>query len=299
MNPIKCTECNQFFTMKKNLYVHLRKLHNQEPCESKEKSFKCDTCEKMFASKYTLERHFRNYHQSKTEHTYSTGSKNVSRLRCPEDNCGDVLSDYKTLRNHLLETHSLNTPLQEMEFSSLKGKEKIFCWYNGIFAICNMCFWNIYNFFLDFEKWKDQIQQQNKSFYTLDTAVKLLSDGVQKKYYNCNRSLSYKPKGNQLRALKSTGSCKIGRACPSRMEVSLIGHLSEVQKVARGSVVQVKFWPSHYGHSFELGHMVLSKNTRAAIASRYIFCYFYATLAKSSKQQKFLTKDIVLQINDL
>lgn len=105
------------------------------------------------------------------------------------------------------------------------------------------------------------MQQQNKSFYSLDTPIKRLSHSIQKKYYNCHRSYSYKPKGSQKRALKSTGTNKIGKACPSRMEVSFEGQ-------EETKLIKVKFWKPHCGHLLELGHMVLSKWTRTEIAGR-------------------------------
>uniref|UniRef100_A0A6P7FWK9 Uncharacterized protein LOC114334883 n=1 Tax=Diabrotica virgifera virgifera TaxID=50390 RepID=A0A6P7FWK9_DIAVI len=81
-------------------------------------------------------------------------------------------------------------------------------------------------------------------------------------FYNCHRSYSYVPRGKHIRALKSRGSCKINKACPSRMKVTMTGSLT------KPSLVKVEYWKTHFGHELQLGHISLSSNTRAEIAGK-------------------------------
>lgn len=64
-----------------------------------------------------------------------------------------------------------------------------------------------------------------------------------------------------IRSLKSTGSNKIGKACPSRMEV--------VTTKDEKGFIKVEFYKNHYGHDLGLGHIMLSKEARAEIAGIY------------------------------
>lgn len=63
-----------------------------------------------------------------------------------------------------------------------------------------------------------------------------------------------------MRALKHIGSVKIGKACPSRMEVTLEPNGEQT------TTVHVKFWKTHHGHNAELGRVPLNKGSRAEIA---------------------------------
>lgn len=116
-------------------------------------------------------------------------------------------------------------------------------------------------FLLDFHIWKNKIQTENLSFYSLDTGTKQLVGGtIYKQFYDCHRSYKYKPKGDHQRALKSMGSNKSGKACPSRMEVTIIGNMEEPKSI------KVKFWKTHIGHIQDLGRLFLDKETRTIIA---------------------------------
>lgn len=103
------------------------------------------------------------------------------------------------------------------------------------------------------------MELETLSHYVRDSAPKQLSTGSKKQYFNCHRSHAYKPKGKNVRSLKSTGSNKIGKACPSRMEV-----VTSTQD--EKCVIKVQFYKNHYGHDLGLGHIKLSKEIRAEIA---------------------------------
>lgn len=64
------------------------------------------------------------------------------------------------------------------------------------------------------------------------------------------------------------GTKKIGRACPSRMEVTFINTDSSSSNENSLAVIKVKFYRTHFGHTFQLGHMTLDKQSRAEIAGK-------------------------------
>jgi len=117
-----------------------------------------------------------------------------------------------------------------------------------------------FQFFKDFEQWKDQMQQKTLSFYTQDTAGKLLKTGVTRIFYNCHRSYCYKNKGKNQRAMKSIGTNKIGKACPSRLEVTVSTEINGE------SIVCVKYWKTHCGHTEQIGRIALNRDIRLKIA---------------------------------
>lgn len=98
------------------------------------------------------------------------------------------------------------------------------------------------------------------SWYSQETGLRSLNGNIQKKYFNCHRSYKYEPSGKNIRALKHLGSNKIGKACPSRMEVTVEVNGEQITNV------HVKFWKTHHGHTAELGHVPLDKVSRAEIA---------------------------------
>lgn len=231
---LKCTECDTAFTFKKNLYAHLRNIHQKEPFVSKKNpDFTCTVCLKIFSSKNSLMVHSR-YHERDGDHNYPKKSQNRSRLLCPYESCVKMLFNHAALRNHLKEEHSVTIELENLEFTSMES----------------------------FEAWKNAIQQSTISMYSRDTAPKKLSGTVKKQYLDCHRSYSFKPHGKNERRLKSTGSTKTGKTCPSRIEVS------EIKSPNNLTVVKVKFWKTHWGHELELSHVPLDRETRCDIAGK-------------------------------
>lgn len=103
------------------------------------------------------------------------------------------------------------------------------------------------------------MQRETLAMYTLETAPKVLRDGTTKRYYNCHRSYSHKSQAKDERAMKSMGSNKIGKACPSRLEVT-------ESKRDGITLISTKFWKTHCGHSIDIGRITLDKDTRAEIA---------------------------------
>ncbi|KAH1013485.1 uncharacterized protein LOC109538690 [Dendroctonus ponderosae] len=208
----KCTICHKVYVHRKSLYAHLRFDHDLEP-RPQRKEFACEMCEKAYCSQPGLKNHVKRSHcTDDAEQINENSAVSVNReprILCPHETCWEKFSHYKHLRDHILKAHDVEIDLETYEFDSID----------------------------DFEFWKLQVQQETTSYYTLDTSSKQLSNGVQKKYFNCHRSYKFKSKGKNIRKLKSCGSIKIGKACPSRMEVTI-----------KNENVQVNFWSSHYGH---------------------------------------------------
>ncbi|KAK7866262.1 hypothetical protein R5R35_001691 [Gryllus longicercus] len=226
-SDIGCPDCGQMFTKRKNLYAHMRNIHKlvgaSDPVSPQKrcKTEVCSLCGKAFTNKNSLRRHRQKIHKE------GVANSHTPRIRCPELHCVEAFSSYGHLREHLLILHQRELVMEEMQFRTEK----------------------------DFQLWKDSIQANNVSFYVLDTSKKIMKDGTEKKYYNCHRSHSYKCTGKNIRKLKRAGSSKIGRTCPSRLEV-----------VVKDGHLDVKFWTTHVGHSMDVGHTTLSKAVRTEIA---------------------------------
>ncbi|CAG9772283.1 unnamed protein product [Ceutorhynchus assimilis] len=78
-------------------------------------------------------------------------------------------------------------------------------------------------------------------------------------YFNCNRSGTYKSNIEiRKRAIKSQGSCKIGHKCTSQ---NILNQNSTGQYCAQ-------YYKTHYGHTIEVQHIHLSKETRINIATK-------------------------------
>lgn len=108
------------------------------------------------------------------------------------------------------------------------------------------------------------MQRQTYSSYVRNTAPKQLAADTKKQYFNCHRSDFYMPKGNGLRTLKVTGSNKIGKACPSRIEVTTTEHKGKQS-------IKVHFYKTHCGHALDLSYIALDKKSRTEIAGKTMF----------------------------
>lgn len=133
---VKCIECLRVFSAKKNLYAHIRKFHKDtleiiktEPDPALR--VKCSVCSKLFSNTYSLKRHFKS-HNENGDHTYSNESQKSSRLLCPQESCDEKCPNYRSLRIHLSDVHSLEIENEELEFNSLEGKLT----FNKKFLLC-------------------------------------------------------------------------------------------------------------------------------------------------------------------
>ncbi|KAK5638503.1 hypothetical protein RI129_007006 [Pyrocoelia pectoralis] len=185
-----CKECNKKFTLKTNLYAHMRKFHNctgvNDPVPKTVNEL-CYICGKSFMKTANFNRHMKN------SHTTTVATKRLGRIQCSE--CGVKFRLYRELREHLTRLHNWTLENEECIFNSES----------------------------EFLKWKDLVQQKSLSHFVLDTSATILCDGGKKMYYNCHRSHQYKSSGKNIRSAKGVISNKCGTACPSRMEVLVKG----------------------------------------------------------------------------
>ncbi|KAF0682292.1 zinc finger and BTB domain-containing protein 6-like, partial [Aphis craccivora] len=221
---IKCPDCEATFTLKKNMYAHCRNIHKIEHLSKKPKMSQCHICDVKFANKKCLSQHMKTFHNNSTNEKHT-------RITCPYDLCEENLFTSLKLREHLCVKHNITVELEEITFDNLK----------------------------EFETWKQKIEKETVSMYVLDTGAKKLFNGILKQYYFCHRSLNYRKSGNDLRLMKSMGSNKIGKTCPSKLETTIV----ETNGVAS---VNVKYWKTHCGHAQEIGRLKIDKENRAMIA---------------------------------
>lgn len=104
------------------------------------------------------------------------------------------------------------------------------------------------------------MQRETSSEYVKYTSTRTLADGTKKTYMRCHRA---KQRLSRVvirkRALKSQGSNKIGKCCPSKIEVL---HNKDL-------TLSVMFWKTHCGHICDLGHVSLDKPTKLQLASKF------------------------------
>ncbi|XP_023240243.1 uncharacterized protein LOC111638717 [Centruroides sculpturatus] len=185
--------------------------------EEKRKGFPCALCNKRFSRKDNLSRHYCQVHKIIPD---------IRRtIYCAEVNCGfNTTYNYK-LREHLRDEHELASyESRKIIFESLEK------------------FW----------EWKHQVEKASCSKF-FQTSKKKLGSGYSKYYFSCNRTGIYKPKGNNKRALKFQGSCKINGHC-----TAFIICIEEEEKCI------VEYCLQHYAHNIEVGNLSLDEDENQA-----------------------------------
>lgn len=113
---------------------------------------------------------------------------------------------------------------------------------------------------IEFKQWKSEMEQKTLTMYVRDRESWTLNNGNTKNIYYCHRSNSYIKKGKDIRHIKSTGSNKISKVCPSLIET-----------LQDNKTVSVKYWKTHCGHGVEeLGRIKLDTELRIQIAGTYL-----------------------------
>ncbi|GBM96376.1 D-ribitol-5-phosphate cytidylyltransferase [Araneus ventricosus] len=165
---VQCSLCSKTYIMKKNLYQHMRKVHNVSP-------------------------------QLK------------GNIMCPL-NCEESFRSHKDFRNHLEVFHKYILENEIQEFSNFEM----------------------------FEMWKKSFEETSGYKYVCHSSEKTLKTGEGKTYFFCHRSGVSKGDGTSLKSPRRCVSLKIGKTCPSAMEVS--------RSLANGTV-RVDFLKTHIGHT--------------------------------------------------
>lgn len=114
---------------------------------------------------------------------------------------------------------------------------------------------------LGFSIWKEEMENEISSTYVLCRGEKAMKKkkGFIRKYYVCHRSykLQMEKTNDRKRRMKSSGTNKIGAACPSIM---IVDHDIRHHKFF------VEFTRSHVGHSCDVIRNRLSATDRDRIA---------------------------------
>jgi len=214
-----CEQCGKVFTAEKNLKKHISSIH------SSHEKYICHCCGKEYSNKSNLIRHI-------SKCTNTNGNKKQDCNKDVKVECV-ICKKYKDIKSNLLKhyrvEHSINMLTEDVCFSS----------------------------FLEFEKWKDEMEENTVSKYVRCDLRK--SNNKIMYYYGCNRSGFYKSKGKKKRRLKLKGSNKINGYCPSRINVTINKTTEEVH---------VHFVKTHVGHTMDLEKIPLKKADRDLLASK-------------------------------
>lgn len=110
-----------------------------------------------------------------------------------------------------------------------------------------------------FMLWKTQ-EEQTKLACFLKNKTRTGKHSVLTHYYICNRSGDYVATGKGERLLKTQGTCKIGKTCPSKIKA----------RVLPDGSCSVEYNPIHVGHSMDIQHLRLSTAERTMIADNIV-----------------------------
>uniref|UniRef100_A0A6M2DPT9 Putative mudr-1x sp n=1 Tax=Xenopsylla cheopis TaxID=163159 RepID=A0A6M2DPT9_XENCH len=235
----QCSLCQNYFANQGTLTGHMRKIHNKAPDYKSNDAFVCPHCDGMYRHKQSLQRHIALVHKKglQASEDSSSGSSasfsgapsvRGSRICCPFENCEEQFPLYKCLNTHLLTAHNITVQYQQLRFETP----------------------------YDFYTWKEDMEDDTTASFVKTRGLCQTSD-YKKIYYHCNRSFSFVSQSKNIRALKSLGSNKMGKACPARMIAAFYQ-----------TGVVVDFWESHVGHTKDVGRMRLSNTFKNSIAAK-------------------------------
>ena len=109
-----------------------------------------------------------------------------------------------------------------------------------------------------FRRWKTKVESETTSSYVQRTGPKVC--GTNKHiYFYCNRSGSYKAKGDGKRLMKTQGSCRINDVCTSYMNIC---------QDMNSSHITVEYCNSHCGHECKLEHLRIPNHISHDIAAK-------------------------------
>ena len=106
--------------------------------------------------------------------------------------------------------------------------------------------------------WKANEEVESKSYYVKKSGSRIRGTATCR-YFFCNRSGFYNPKGVGERSLKSQGSSKAQTICPANMIVK--------EEITSG-VVHVIYYSTHYGHEKDIAHLKIPHTVRLNIAAK-------------------------------
>lgn len=217
---IKCTICSKQFTTHRGLSRHFKGAHQTRGSNQISEKFTCADCGGSFTKKCNLIRHITRRH-SKTD-----GSKSMPVLKC-------IMCTFecekKEMVNHYSSTHNINISTTTVAFKN----------------------------FLEFEKWKMEMEKETISKYIKYRAKRTNEKVIH--FYRCHRDGFFKKSGKNIRHLKLLGSNKINGHCPARLDVTVLN---------KSGCVSVKYIKTHVGHDMDLRRLTLTKKEKEQIADK-------------------------------
>ncbi|XP_050430439.1 uncharacterized protein LOC126839276 isoform X1 [Adelges cooleyi] len=275
IQKFECNVCKKTFSKKNNLNDHITAKH------SNFNKFVCSQCSKSFAYKQSLNRHMNVKHKV-----------TISMYSCSE--CG-----YSSQLKFMLTRHIKNVH-QSGNYNPL-NMSCVFCNHHCSksnmsthYVLCHQTqivseklkFDNLEDFFA----WKYEIEEQDISRFVKARTTYVGVSGSKHLFFKCHRDGKYKPKGKNIRKLKSLGTNKIGSHCPARMDV-----------MVKGNEVNVLYIKTHVGHDLEPKRLTLAQNEKDFLAEQLIMpntnyediLNVVKTLNSSSRLHHLTKKDLV------
>lgn len=111
---------------------------------------------------------------------------------------------------------------------------------------------------LDFLRWKDEFERQEKSRFVKKSGSRLREEGIRVGYYYCNRSGTYVSQSKGMKNPKKKGTAKTNNHCTASITCF---------ELPNGKL-DVKICSTHYGHESELQHLRLTQTEKFQIAEQ-------------------------------
>lgn len=296
ISETKCGICQKEFSKASYCKKHVKNVHFK-PEKTGTKVFECALCEKTFAQKWGLKRHYNSVHADDIEkfkcslctfvtvhkanlrrhcfkqHRNNSSIANSLKLKCSK--CKAQFQHKGNLRYHERKVHKIGQLSVEVKrkcplcsFTAIGQKRQTIRdhfkkAHKTVLKIETRTFPDLEEFLA----WKSDVERKTNSVY-LKTRYS----------YRCHRSGLFKPRGKNIRRLKTIGSCKINGYCPAVIDL----------RKCNDGTLEASFVSTHVGHKNELKHIHLSKVERGKIAIQ---------LASKKPRQEIL-KDIRMSISN-
>ncbi|VVC45033.1 Zinc finger C2H2-type [Cinara cedri] len=276
----ECNECKKTFSKRNNLNDHVSAKH------SNEEKYICSVCKRAFSYKQSFNRHM-----------------NIHKLAIPVYSCSEC--GYSSQLKFMLTRHIKNVHMNEND--GIFNVSCVFCDHqcsksnlSTHYVLCHQT--EITSEKLKFDSldafftWKYEVEDQDISRFVKARSTYVGASGSKHLFFKCHRDGKYKPKGKNIRKLKSLGTNKIGSHCPARMDV-----------MVEGNLVSVLYIKTHVGHDLEPKRLTLAKNEKDFLAEQLLIpntkyndiLNAVKTLDSTSRLHHLTRKDLVAIKNSL
>lgn len=300
----ECSECMKTFLKKNNLNNHILAKH------SNAEKFVCSYCKKPFSYKQSLNRHMNVKHNvtisvySCSECGYSSQLKFMltRHIKSVHQNGNDnqlnascVFCNHRcsksNLSPHYVLCHQAQITSEKLKFNSL---DAFYAWKYEVEDLDISRYVVNFYFIMVLNNILIALIEYHRFVKARTTYVGVA--GSKHLFFKCHRDGKYKPRGKNIRKLKSLGTNKIGSHCPARMDVIVVGN--EV------SVLYIK---THVGHDLEPKRLTLAKNEKEFLAEQLLMrnanyndiLNAVKTLDSTSRLHHVTRKDLVMIKNSL